>query len=55
MTDNNNQQDAFDMMFAYMDKNPDADIDEVGLYLFENGFVKSEDSLRNFFAAMTKE
>lgn len=55
MTDNNNQQDAFDMMFSYMDKNPDADIDEVGLYLFENGFAKSEDSLRNFFAAMTKE
>lgn len=56
MADNNNREkDAFDAMFEYVDANPDASIDDIASYLTENGYAKSEESVKKFFYAMVKE
>ena len=56
MADNNNREkDAFDAMFEYVDANPDASIDDVASYLAENGYAKSEESVKKFFHAMVNK
>lgn len=48
----NRDEDAFDVMFKLVDENPDISLDEIATYLAENGYAKSVESVKRFYASM---